>query len=85
MTYGLGRGVELADRPLVRDVARQAAAREYRWSAIVLGIVRSAPFQNKKAPVADTKQAAIVPAKTAPAETVLAVHQDSGRVTRPEE
>ena len=50
MTYGLGRGIEPEDRPLVRDVARQAAARDYRWSAIVLGIVRSAPFQMKKAP-----------------------------------
>ena len=48
MTYGLGRGVELEDRPLVRDIARQAAARDYRWSSLVLGIVRSAPFQMKK-------------------------------------
>jgi hypothetical protein len=48
MTYGLGRGIELDDRPLVREVARTAAARDYRWSAIVLGIVRSAPFQMKK-------------------------------------
>jgi mono/diheme cytochrome c family protein len=49
MTYGLGRGIELGDRPLVRKVAREAAVRDYRWSAIVLGIVRSAPFQMKKA------------------------------------
>ena len=50
MTYGLGRGLELDDKPLVRKVAREAAAGDYRWSAIVLGIVRSAPFQMKKAP-----------------------------------
>jgi hypothetical protein len=50
MTYALGRGIELDDKPLVRNVAREAAARDYRWSAIVLGIVRSAPFQMKKAP-----------------------------------
>jgi hypothetical protein len=49
MTYALGRGIELEDKPLVRKVARDAAARDYRWSAIVLGIVRSAPFQMKKA------------------------------------
>ena len=49
MTYALGRGVELDDRPLVREVAREAG-RDYRWSSIVLGIVRSAPFQMKKAP-----------------------------------
>jgi len=49
MTYALGRGIELDDKPLVRQVAREAAARDYRWSAIVLGIVRGAPFQMKKA------------------------------------
>jgi hypothetical protein len=49
MTYGLGRGVEYADRPLVRAVAREAGNRNYRFSAIVLGIVKSAPFQMKKA------------------------------------
>jgi hypothetical protein len=58
MTYGLGRGIELADRPLVRQIARDAAARDDRWSAIVLGIVRSAPFQKKKAPVPDAQQVA---------------------------
>ncbi len=52
MTYGLGRGVELSDRPLVRKVAQDAAARDYRWSSIVLGIVRSAPFQVKKSAAA---------------------------------
>ena len=49
MTYALGRGVELDDKPLVREVAREAS-RDYRWSSLVLGIVRSAPFQMKKAP-----------------------------------
>jgi hypothetical protein len=34
----------------VRQVAREAAARDYRWSAIVHGIVRSAPFQMKATP-----------------------------------
>jgi hypothetical protein len=49
MTYGLGRGVEYADRPLVRAIAREAANQNYRFSSIVLGIVKSAPFQMKKA------------------------------------
>jgi hypothetical protein len=60
MTYALGRGIEIDDRPLVRKVAREAAVRDYRWSAIVLGIVRSAPFQMKKAPVPDAQQVATV-------------------------
>ncbi|HEX5109414.1 MAG TPA: DUF1592 domain-containing protein [Vicinamibacterales bacterium] len=61
MTYGLGRGIELDDRPLVRQVARSAAARDYRWSAVVLGIVQSAPFQMKKAPPPDAPQVATSP------------------------
>jgi hypothetical protein len=56
MTFALGRGMELTDKPLVRKVAREAAAREYRWSALVLGIVRSAPFQMKKTPAADAER-----------------------------
>ena len=49
MTYGLGRGVEYHDKPLVRAIARDAARQNYRFSSIVLGIVKSAPFQMKKA------------------------------------
>jgi hypothetical protein len=49
MTYGLGRGVEYADRPTVRTIASNAAAQNYRFSSVVLGIVTSAPFQMKKA------------------------------------
>ena len=49
MTYGLGRGVEHKDKPLVRGIARDAATQNYRFSSIVLGIVKSAPFQMKKA------------------------------------
>jgi len=51
MTYGLGRGVDHADMPLIRRIARDAAQNDYRWSAIVSGIVGSAPFQMKKAQV----------------------------------
>ena len=36
--------------PLVRAIARDAAQQNYRFSSIVLGIVKSAPFQMKKAP-----------------------------------
>jgi uncharacterized protein DUF1592/uncharacterized protein DUF1588/uncharacterized protein DUF1587/uncharacterized protein DUF1585/uncharacterized protein DUF1595 len=49
MTYGLGRGVEHKDKPLVRGIARDAAAQNYRFSSIVLGIVNSPAFQLKKA------------------------------------
>jgi hypothetical protein len=49
MTYGLGRGMEYTDMPTVRQIARDAGRQDYRFSGIVLGIVRSAPFQMKRA------------------------------------
>jgi len=48
LTYALGRGVEQYDRPVVRKIARAAAADDQRWSAIILGIVNSAPFQMRR-------------------------------------
>jgi len=41
----LGRGVEAYDRPVVRKIVREAGADEHRWSSIILGIVKSTPFQ----------------------------------------
>ena len=45
MTYGLGRGVEYYDMPVLRSIVRDAAKNNNRFSSIVLGIVKSAPFQ----------------------------------------
>jgi hypothetical protein len=45
MAYALGRRLEYYDRPAVRAIVRAAAADDYRWSAIVLGIVKSHGFQ----------------------------------------
>jgi len=54
MTYALGRGVEYYDMPLVRSIVRDAERNNYRFSSIVLGIVKSAPFQmNMKVQAAD--------------------------------
>ena len=50
MTYGLGRGVEYFDMPVVRAIVREAAEDDYRFSSIVLGIVESTPFQMRRAP-----------------------------------
>jgi hypothetical protein len=44
MAYALGRMLDYHDRPAVRAIARDAAARHYRWSDIILGIVRSPAF-----------------------------------------
>jgi len=45
MTYALGRGVEYEDMPVVRSIVRDASRDNYRFSSLVMGIVRSAPFQ----------------------------------------
>ena len=45
----LGRGVERNDKPLIRAVTRDSAKDNYRFSSIVLAIVRSAPFQMRRA------------------------------------
>jgi hypothetical protein len=49
MTYGLGRGIDYMDRPLIRMIAADAGKQDYRFSSIVLGIINSVPFQMKKA------------------------------------
>jgi hypothetical protein len=48
LTYALGRSVEYYDMPTVRAIVRETARDGYRFSSIVMGIVRSAPFQMKK-------------------------------------
>jgi hypothetical protein len=45
LTYALGRGVEHYDAPAIRAIVRDARRQDYRVSAIVLGIVKSVPFQ----------------------------------------
>jgi Protein of unknown function (DUF1588)/Protein of unknown function (DUF1585)/Protein of unknown function (DUF1592) len=49
LTYALGRGVEYQDMPVVRAIVRDAARNDYRFSALIEGIVNSEPFQmNRK-------------------------------------
>jgi mono/diheme cytochrome c family protein len=45
LTYGLGRGLDYRDMPLVRELTRTASANGSRFSSLVLGVVRSQPFQ----------------------------------------
>jgi mono/diheme cytochrome c family protein len=49
LTYALGRRVDYRDQPSIRTITREARAGGHRWSAIVLAIVRSTPFQMRKA------------------------------------
>lgn len=50
LTFALGRGVESYDAPAVRRIVREAEKDHYRFSSIIMGIVKSAPFQMRRAP-----------------------------------
>lgn len=59
LTYALGRGLDYSDMPVVRSIVRESARDNYRFSDIVMGIVRSTPFQMRAAPAAtDNRQVA---------------------------
>ncbi len=45
LTFALGRGVETYDAPAVRKIVREAREKDYRFSSLILGIVKSTPFQ----------------------------------------
>jgi mono/diheme cytochrome c family protein len=49
LTFALGRGVEYYDAPAVRKIVKDAAKDGYRFSSLILGIVKSAPFQMRRA------------------------------------
>jgi hypothetical protein len=46
LTYALGRGLERFDRPVVNQIAKAVAENDYRFSALILQIAKSLPFQN---------------------------------------
>jgi hypothetical protein len=48
LTYALGRSVEYYDAPAVRKIVRDAGTDGYKWSSIILGIVKSTPFQMRR-------------------------------------
>jgi mono/diheme cytochrome c family protein len=48
MTFALGRGIEYYDAPAVRRIVRDAATDGYRFSSVILGIVKSVPFQMRR-------------------------------------
>ena len=54
LTYALGRGLEYYDMPAVRGIVRDAGKNNYRFSALVMAIVKSTPFQMKQAQSANT-------------------------------
>ena len=45
MRFALGRSLEYYDMPEVRGIVRAAREDDYRWSSVILGVIKSAPFQ----------------------------------------
>ena len=58
MTYGLGRGLQYYDMPVVRAILRDAAGQDNRFSSIILGIVKSPAFEMRKKADAAASQVA---------------------------
>jgi cytochrome c5 len=48
LTFALGRGVEYYDASAVRKIVRDAERDGYRFSSLIIGIVKSVPFQNRR-------------------------------------
>jgi hypothetical protein len=49
LTYALGRGLERYDKPTVKQIAANVAAKDYKFSALVWEITNSLPFQRRRA------------------------------------
>ena len=47
LTYAMGRGSEYYDQPAIRKISREAAP-DYRWSSLILGVIKSEPFQMRR-------------------------------------
>ena len=61
LTYALGRGLEYSDAPAVRQIVRDAARNEYRFSSLILGVVNSVPFQMRRVGVLEPSAASEAP------------------------
>lgn len=49
LTYALGRGVEYADAPVIRQILRKTAPDDHRLSSLIIAIIESPPFQTRRA------------------------------------
>ncbi len=57
LTYAIGRGLEYEDMPLVRSITHDAAEDDYRFSSLLMGVIRSPAFTMNAKTAADTTAA----------------------------
>jgi len=69
LTYALGRSLDYRDMPTVRRIVRQAAADDYRFKSIVLGVVSSDAFRKREADAPGGSEGSRAPVKTASIRT----------------
>ena len=50
LMYAIGRNLQYYDAPAVREIAREASRNNNTFSSLVLGVVKSAPFQMRQTP-----------------------------------
>ena len=79
LSYALGRRLEYYDRPAVRKIVRDAAAQQYRWSSIILGIVRESHVFDAGITIMEKSAMTFLTAKSLPRRTVLRGLGASGR------
>jgi hypothetical protein len=74
LTYALGRGLSHTDMPAVRGIVREAAARDYRFSAVIDAIAQSVPFRFKsRSASAGTMPVASSPSSADPSSPTTSV------------
>jgi len=69
LTYAIGRGLDYYDGPAVREIVRSSARDDYRWSSMILALVKSAPFRMRRT----------APQETSSPKTDIARNRRSGR------
>ena len=47
MTYGIGRGMEYYDMPVIRSIVHDAEKQNNKFTALLMGVIKSAPFQTR--------------------------------------
>ena len=55
MTFSLGRGVEYEDMPVIRSIVRNAQKDNYRFMSILMGVIKSDPFNKRTKQVEDSQ------------------------------
>ncbi len=82
MTYALGRGLEYYDNPVVRSITRDSAKNNYRFTSIVAGIVRSAPFQMKIKKSAENETQSVAANAAGSRSTLTAAVANAAKASR---